>query len=69
MSSADATGLGELIQAVRSRPAPDRREECDMLDPMDYSLLADLSAEEQRQVLMSARRRRHRSGEIAVPRG
>ncbi len=69
MSSADAIGLGELIQAVRSRPAPDRREECDMLDPMDYSLLADLSAEEQRQVLMSARRRRYRSGEMLFHEG
>ena len=40
-----------------------------MLDPMDYSLLADLSAEEQRQVLMSARRRRYRSGEMLFHEG
>jgi CRP-like cAMP-binding protein len=40
-----------------------------MLSVVDFALLADLTAEEQREVLMSARRRRYRAGEMLFHEG
>ena len=42
---------------------------CVMLSTVEFALLADLSAEEQREVLASARRRRYRSGEMLFHEG